>query len=237
MHTKKIYINSNYVDSNFELKMSSFFQMMQEIAGEHCEILGVGHSETIEKGKIWVITRFQVEVNEMPKYRQNVILKTYPGKTAKFIFPRHFILCDENDNTLIKASSTFLVISSDTRQIIMNPFENNDLPYETYEGELGIPEKVNVTEVEFIEKRIVRYSDIDLNSHLNNTRYIEYIFDLHDSEFYKNHVIKSLIINYKHEAKNKDEISLYSNKNNPEIIVGKINDTSIFDVSLSYKER
>lgn len=237
MLERKIYVGSNDVDSNFDLKMSSFFKMMQDIAVEHSEMLGVGHHQTIDKGVIWIINRFQVQVNEMPKYRQNVILKTYPGKTNKFIFPRHFILLDENNNVLIRASSTWLVLSKDTRRIVMSPFENNDLPYEVDEGELPMPGKIEASDTYFIENRKVRYNDIDLNGHLNNTKYIDYIFDLHNSSFYSKYVVKDLLINYNHEIKDGDVVELYSNGGNPESISGRINGLNIFDVKITYKQK
>ena len=237
MITKKIFIGSNDVDSNFELKMSSFFKMMQDIAVEHSEILGVGHAQTIEKGLMWVITRFNLEITKMPSYRQNVILKTYPGKTNKFIFPRHFILTDEDGNVLIRAVSIWLVLNQETRKVCLNPFENNDLPYEVVEGELESPQKINTQAIYYKETRKVRYNDIDLNGHLNNTKYIDYIFDLHDSNFYKEHTPTSLLINYNHELKDGDEVKLYSSNSNPEYITGILDQTNIFDVILTFKNR
>lgn len=234
MLEKKIYIGSNDVDSNYDLKMSSFFKMMQDIAVEHAEKLNVGHHQTVDRGMFWVINRFQVEVNKMPKYRTNVILKTYPGKTIKFIFPRHFVLLDENNNVLIRASSTWLILDSVNRRIVMNPFENNELPFEVMEDELPQPGKIDSLTSNFIENRKVRYNDIDLNGHLNNTKYIDYILDLHDSNFYKENQIKSLLINYNKELKDGDIVSLYSNNDNPEIISGNIGDINAFNVLIEY---
>lgn len=237
MLEKKIYIGSNDVDSNFELRVSSFFKMMQDIAVEHAEQLNVGHAQTVEKGKFWVITRIYLKVNQMPKYRQNVVLKTHPGKTMKFVFPRHFILEDEKGNVLIRAISTWLVLNQSDRRLCLNPFVNNELPYEIHPDELSLPEKIVHGKLDFIEVRRVRYNDIDLNGHLNNTKYIDFILDMHDSNFFKNNVVTSLSINYNHELKDGDMVFLYSNNSNPEYIEGKNGDKNIFDVEIQYKSR
>ena len=57
MYEKKYHIGTSDVDMNLELRLSSLFLMMQDVATEHAELLGVGMSETIGKGQFWVITR------------------------------------------------------------------------------------------------------------------------------------------------------------------------------------
>ena len=88
-----------------------------------------------------------------------------------------------------------------------------------------------------MEQRTVRYSDIDLNGHLNNTKYIEYILDMKNSSFYKKKEIVSILINYEKELMDGDVVSLYSNEENPEYIIGKVEDKNIFEVLITYKDR
>ena len=237
MLSKKYFITSNDVDQFYELKISSFFKMMQEVASQNAEELGIGHTYTKSKNLFWVISRFFVKIHKLPKYQDNVILTTYPGQTIKFIFPRYFVLEDECGNKLIEASSTWLVLYNDSRKVCINPFDK-ELPNEDKEGQISLPDKVDVLEeLEFIENRKVRYNDIDLNGHLNNTKYIDYIIDVHDSDFYKQYSIKELSINYNHEVKDNDIISLYSNKSNPEIIKGNIQEINSFDVKITYSKK
>lgn len=234
MLSKKYYINSNDVDQFYDLKISSFFKMMQEVASQNAEELGIGHVQTNSKNLIWVITRFLVKIHKLPKYQEIVTLKTYPGKTIKFIFPRYFVLEDENGNKLIEASSTWLVLYNETRKVCISPFDK-DIEGEDQVDQLPLADKVeHVEDLSFVEERKVRYNDIDLNGHLNNTKYIEYILDIHDSNFYKEHEIKEILINYNHELKNNDLVSIYSNKQNPEIIKGNIGETNSFDVKVTY---
>ena len=62
MYAKKLLIGSNDVDQFLELKLSSFFKMMQDIATEHAEELDIGKKQTIDKGFYWVITRFSIDI-------------------------------------------------------------------------------------------------------------------------------------------------------------------------------
>ncbi len=236
MYTKNYYIGSNDVDQFLDLKLPSFFRMMQDIATEHAEVLNIGKANTIDKGLYWVITRIEIEIIEMPKYLQTVTLKTYPGDDLRFIFPRYFQLEDEKGKILIKASSTWAVLSRETHRVCLNPFPGLKAPTEHLEGEQPLPGKCETGDYKLVETRKVRYSDIDLNGHLNNTKYIDYIVDIHDSDFYKKNKIKHFLINYEKELKDNNEVSIFSNNSNPEYIKGEVDGVS-FTVNITYGNR
>lgn len=238
MYKKDYYIGSNDVDQFLDLKLSSFFKMMQDIGTEHAEILNIGKANTIDKGLYWVITRIEIEILSMPKYLSTVSLTTYPGDDLRFIFPRYFLLKDLKGKTLIKASSTWMVINRATQNVSLNPFNGFKLEGEHLDDELSLPSKVNKDEnTSIMETRKVRYSDIDLNGHLNNTKYIDYILDIHDSDFYKKNRIRHFLINYEKELKDGNTVSLFSNNSNPEYIKGEIDNKIAFEVSIKYEQR
>lgn len=237
MYSKSYYIGSNDVDQFLELKLSSLFKLMQDISTEHAEVLDIGKANTIDKGLYWVITRMEVEILKMPQYLETVILKTYPGDDLKFIFPRYFQLEDQKGNILVKASSTWMVLNRSNHHPCLRPFEGRTLPPEHLEGELELPKKCVQKETSLLEERKVRYSDIDLNGHLNNTKYIEYILDSHDSSFYKKNRIKHFLINYNKELLDNDVLSLSSSHDIPEYIKGEVDNTLALEVNIDYEDR
>ena len=237
MYKKEYYIGSNDVDRFLELKLSSFFKLMQDIATEHAEVLDIGKSQTIDKGLYWVITRIELDIIKMPKYLETVVLKTYPGDDLKFIFPRYFQLEDLKGHVLIRASSTWMVLNKESHRPSLNPFNGKRIPPEHYEGELNMPSKCISSDVSLVETRKVRYSDVDLNGHLNNTKYIDYILDVHDSEFYKKNRISHFVINYDKELMDNNLFNLYSNSSNPEYIKGEIDSATAFEVNIAYQNR
>lgn len=237
MYQKSYYIGSNDVDQFLELKLSSLFKLMQDISTEHAEVLDIGKANTLDKGLYWVITRMEVDIIDMPKYLQTVTLKTYPGDDLKFIFPRYYQLEDENGRILLRASSTWMVLNRSNHHPSLKPFDGKVLPSEHLEGELALPKKCVSKEVNFIENRKVRYADIDLNGHLNNTKYIDYILDIHDSNFYKENRIKHFLINYDKELLDNYVLSLSSSLDNPEYIKGEINGTLCLEVNIDYDHR
>ena len=237
MYKKKYILGPSDVDSNLELKLSALFVMMQDVATEHAEILGIGKSMTIDRGLFWVITRYSVSIIKNPKYLEEITVVTYPGDDKKFIFPRYFHIENSKGDILIRTSSTWCILKKADRSISLDPFNGKITPPEHQEGEEPLPSKVMPKEKTLIERRAVRYSEIDLNGHLNNTKYIDYLLDMHTPEFYKHNFVSHIVINYEKEILGGDVVDLYSNSNNPEYINGMVKDKIIFEAEVEYSKR
>lgn len=230
-------ITSSEIDQFLELNVPNFFMMMQKIASDDAESFGIGKSETLDKGLTWIISRIEVDFIKTPSYTQDVELETYPGDDMKIIFPRYYTMFDKDNNVIIRASSIWAVLDQKTRMPVANPFDKS-FPSEHHENELPLPSKVKIPdELTLVESRKVRYSEIDLNGHLNNTRYMDYMLDVHDSAFYRENHIRHIVINYAHEIRDGQTVDIYSSKTNPEVIVGKVGEQLIFATKVTYEKR
>lgn len=237
MFTEKIKVNSNDVDCLSELKLSSLFKYLQQVATDHVYTLELSHNDLLNKfNLLWVILRMEVRIIRTPKLDEELTLSTHPGDQKAFIFPRFFQAYDKDGKLVITASSIWTVIDATTRKVSMKP-EGIVVLGEECKDDIEFPIKINGEASSLVDTRTVRYSDIDMNGHLNNTQYIEYILDTHNSEFYKRHRIYSIIVNYDKEIKDGDVVALYSNNKKPEIIKGLSNNVNSFMVQLEYEER
>ena len=54
--------------------------------------------------------------------------------------------------------------------------------------------------MEHDSSRRVNFTDLDINGHMNNTRYFDWIYDLLPSSFHSNHAVKEFTICYLAEA-------------------------------------
>ena len=238
MYQEKIFINSNDVDDHCDLKISTIFKYLQQVSTNHAELLGIGKEETLRRGEFWVITRMKVIIHQMPKMLDTLTVTTHPGEKVMFIFPRYYQIYNEKGELVISASSSWALLDINTHKIKVKPFEDDFiLPFEKLDEDISLPEKINPDQLIIVDERKVRYSDIDLNGHLNNTKYIDYIIDTHDSDFYQKHRVKEILINYEKEIKNNDNVVIYSNKSFPEIIAGSVNDQHSFIAQIEYEER
>ena len=237
MYQEKVLIDSNEVDASLTLRLSSLFRIIQSVVMKHTEVLNVGTKETIDKGMLWVISRIRLEITRMPKYQEEIVCKTYPGKTIlNMLFPRHFYIEDTKGNVIIRFSSIWALIDKENRHPVSSAIIASRCIAESHENELELPEKLEEKPAELKEKRKIHYSDVDLNSHLNNTKYIELFSDLHNSDFYKEYNVSSLTLNYLKEIKEGDIVEVYSNNNEKEFVIVKCNGQTSFLGSIEYRK-
>ena len=235
IHSKQYLIDTGYVDKNKKLRLSNLFWMFQEIAEEHAELLGIGQDKVTLNNRKWVITRHSAVINRLPSFTEKVTLHTYPGKNNPFFLYRHFFLKDEKGNILVRACSIWAVLDATTNKILSNPF-GMPLPEDAVEGELTIPTKIEEDATTKVKDHIVEYGDIDLNGHLNNTKYIDLIQNIHNSDFYKDHDFASVDVNYFLEIKEDEVVGLYSDiEGKKEIIKGTVDSKDCFKARIIYK--
>ena len=238
MYKEKIKLSSVDVDSNLNLRMPSIFKFFQQVSSNHSEILGVGKNNTIDKNMRWIILRFKVVVYDYPKLNDEIIVSTHPGETRKFLFPRHYQIYDKKGKLLVSACAIWLVINAETRRVVVKPFGDSAFKAEHSKDDIPVPEAFLVDdELNKVEDRLVRYSDTDLNGHLNNIKYVEYILDVNNREFYSNHRIKEITINYEKEIRENQTLSIYKNQNPlNQYIKGCIGETSSFTANVVFQK-
>ena len=237
MYQEKFFISSGDVDDHFELRLSSIFQFFQIVSTNHSELLGLGKKETWDKGMCWVITRMKVTIYKIPKMLDTVIVKTHPGEIMSFLFPRYYQIYSEDGELLVAGSACWTLLDARTHKVIIAPVSTVAYPSEKHPDDISLPERVLGDDLSLVDTRKARYSDIDLNGHVNNVKYIEYIVDTHDVSFYQKHQLQEIVINYEREITNGDEIKFYSNGAIPEIVIGEVDGVRRFSAKISYKDR
>lgn len=237
-YRKDLLVESHDVDPFYNLKLANLFVYFQDVVTEHMEKLGINKTIINDKGMYWVVTRYKVHINRLPKYLEDISVSTYPGKDMRFIFPRFFTVYDKDDHLLVEASSTWMVLDKKNKQIVLKPFDESLLYHHSEDGELSLPSKIADKDVKVVSKRTVLLSDLDLNNHLNNTKYIEYITDLLGYEFIKDNIITDFEINFNKEIAYSKEVLLASyQEENTVYVDGIVDDEVAFKSKITFSKR
>ena len=235
MYHHEYEIASTQVSPARELRLSSLLQILQDVATDGASYLGIGTDVTYPKGLLWVISRMEIEVISMPKYQQKVDVYTYPGKTLGFFYPRHFVIYDMEGNVMLRAASVWALIHKEDRRVEMH----NQFPFiegETYEGELSRPIKLPaLNDAPILEERKIRYSDVDLNGHLNNTKYVEMIEDLESGSVHASKRIKHVTLNYEREIHEGETIVLKGQIGLESEVTGFLGGLPAFEAKIQYE--
>ena len=200
-------------------KVNRILVLMQELAGEHSDLLGCSFEETCSRGAVWVVTRNEFQVDRYPIIGQTVVGKTYPGRTRRGIYPRYYLIEDEEGRPLVRGSSFWVLADINTRQMmdikeiadnmpdtsgLTQPFRN---PGAVQELTAGFSKTASWQPL---------YTDLDRNGHVNNTRPADWgLCFLNEAEDLSRHPIRSLTASYHHEMLEGDTIGMhffYENK-------------------------
>lgn len=242
---KKYQVMFHDVGFTKKLKLSAVFNYFQEIAGLHADNLGIGISTIEEKyGVAWVLVRMRVDITRYPVWDEEIIVETWPQIPGKLEFERDYIIRDLKGNIIARAASVWVIIDIKTRRLKkadVIAIDYPEMPTERAIGSsLGKLEPFGIPQLAY--KRTIGCSDIDINAHLNNSKYIDFIMDCFSMEDLKKYSASSIQVNYLNEALPGDTIMLF--KDTTEINTGRIyikgvnekNSSMIFESQISIVE-
>jgi acyl-ACP thioesterase len=132
----------------------------------------------VEAGSVWILNRMRVDIYRMPRYRETLTVWTWHKGSVGFKAGRDFlVLC--GDETVAAATSQWLYYDLNRNRITKIPRAVSQ-PYTSESDEALAAGAIEFT----VDKRFdphhtltitTREGDYDLNGHVNNTAYLEYL--------------------------------------------------------------
>lgn len=241
-YSKESVVTCYEADANELLRPTAMLDMMQEAANVDATRLGFGFDNMIATNTAWVLSRLHMKVNSYPKWRDTVRLYTWHKGAFKLFFLRDFSLKDTEGNSLIDATTSWLIIDLNTRRLSRDA-ELADENTCIKEDAISVPaDKVTIpqgVELEFAGTHKVTWSDIDTNNHVNNVKYVVWALDIVDYEVSSKMPLKELLINFDNEVLAGQEVELFKIRQESEegltyYVQGKVNDKQSFIIKLIF---
>lgn len=203
-------VNAYDVDINNKLKLNTLFNFLQDVASTHADSLKLGFNDLIVNNLGWVLSWAKAQIEDYPEFGETIKIRTWPKCRYKLFSIREFIIYNNSGKILYRVSTAWLLINVKTKRIA----DIKNLPQQIYyqPDQYAIdeyPEKITSDkgkEILFCKK--IRYTDLDINQHVNNTRYIELILDCYSTEQHKNNHLKGLTISFISESFYDDDLEI-----------------------------
>lgn len=198
-------INFLHCYPNGYLKYTDLCNLLQITAGNHADLGGISFTDMQAHHQAWVMSRMRLEITKLPKWRDNVTIKTW----IKSLENSRSIRCMEmylNGEKIVGCESYWAVINTQTRRpdtlaLVHEHFEK----FETNATQQSTI-KIEIDEnAEVIENRKVVLSDLDIVNHVNNVKYMEWCFDVENTKRLLKQEIKALDINFIRELNLNDD--------------------------------
>lgn len=202
------YAETFLADSKGRMRPSNICSSMMNFAYRHAATRGFGATSSLG----WVIARMGLHVERVPHEGEKLYIDTWIRNLYHGFTDRCVRMVDENGVEVVSMIATFAMIDLKTRSAV-------DL-----NGDIGVamsgcllPDEplalrripaINRTPVEEVTfRRRPRYSDIDVNGHMNSVRYIDHILDALPIEYMNTHDITDITVAYMQEGSATEELS------------------------------
>lgn len=200
--TETFSIRSYEVDVHYRIQFPVLCNLLQECAWKHARNLRFGYFDLKEQGKLWVLSRIVIELEKLPEWDQRISIDTWPKDVERFFALRDFLVRDGGGAHIASATSFWLLLDARTKRPLKldqfvreTPIERDIHALKEHYKKINILEDGNST-----YSRVVRFSDLDQNNHVNYVQYIRWCLDTYTPEFHSTHSLRRFEINFRAEA-------------------------------------
>ncbi|KXT79015.1 acyl-ACP thioesterase domain-containing protein [Streptococcus sp. DD13] len=151
-------------------------------------------------GLVWIITDHDIQVNHLPRLYETVVIETEALAYNKFFCYRAFRVLDQEGQLLVDICSSFALLDWESRKVHPVLPEIVACYQADFEKKLRRGPKYSTLDHFASEDYRVRFYDIDMNGHVNNGRYIEWVYEVMGFDFLSHHIPKRLQLKYSKEV-------------------------------------
>lgn len=186
-------------DQNGYLTIEAIVDYFQDCSTFQSEDLGVGASRLREQGLFWVLSYWQICVEEYPALGEKITVGTLPYEFKGFLGKRNFCMEKEDGTRIVSADSLWTLLNCSTGLPAKVPKEISEVyPMEEKLPMEYAPRKIAIEgQKERKEPITIQIYHLDCNHHVNNGQYIKIAGAFLPEEF----TIKQMRVEYKKQAR------------------------------------
>ncbi|CAN6908449.1 unnamed protein product [Brassica oleracea] len=208
-------IRSYEIGADRSASIETVMNHLQETALNHVKSAGLLENgfgstpEMFKKNLIWVVARMQVVVDKYPTWGDVVEVDTWVSQSGKNGMRRDWLVRDCNTGEIVtRASSLWVMMNKLTRRLSKIPEEvrGEIEPYFVNSDPVIAEDSRKLTKLDDKTADYVRsgltpsWSDLDVNQHVNNVKYIGWILESAPAGMLESQKLKSMTLEYRREC-------------------------------------
>lgn len=208
-YQEKLAIRSYQTNQYGKASIVSLFNILIEAAWAHAQVMDWGYDSLKNNNLFWVLSRMYFQVEKYPSWQEQITLNTWSAGTDGMYAYREYILEDEKGETLLRASSAWLILDMENRKIFRLTDYRATFPKRIDNNACRNPQRIKpVPHTEALDFYPVLFSDLDINQHFNSVKYVERVLDNYSIEYMNEHEPAELEVNYLKEGQAGDAIAV-----------------------------
>ncbi|KAG6389904.1 hypothetical protein SASPL_151379 [Salvia splendens] len=219
-YRQTVVIRSYEVGADKTATIESLLNLLQETALNHVWMSGLlsdGFGAThgmMRNNLIWVVSRMQVQADHYPIWGEVMEIDTWVGASGKNGMRRDWLLRSQATGIVfVRATSTWVMMNKETRRLSKMPDEVRAeiAPWfiEKYAIEEEGPEKIEKLDdkARYVHSNLKpNRSDLDMNNHVNNVKYLRWMLETIPDEFLEKHQLSDIVLEYRKECGSSDVV-------------------------------
>lgn len=209
------------------LHPGDLFHILNDVMAFHTASVGLDHHFHAARQQMWVLTAYDLELNQPFDFTQPVIAKTAPYSFKRMYGYRQYTLNSRDGQTIGEAKGRFVLINTATEQLMVPDAELLKHFEATRSESVALPMfkpgKIPKQRPSFKQTVLVTPKHIDVNGHVNNAFYPDWAFSyLPDShEWLKKKLF--IHVQFKREVFEKETVELdyYTLKEGFDVVMRK----------------
>lgn len=210
------YVEASRTDASFRLSITGMLELIEDVVTLHTNEMHVDAPTLYkEDNAFWVIARSCLHIERTPVWQEKIVVGTHPLPPMLTRCERQSYITDKSGNLLVSSKTDWCALDAETRRpraVSSLKSYPSDMQHRTdrvYSGSLSV-KMPDFSENDAKLTQVMRYSDLDFNHHVNNTKYVNFIYDCYPSSFWDNAEIGDVRIDYLHELKEGETLTVYS---------------------------
>ncbi|WP_308525512.1 acyl-[acyl-carrier-protein] thioesterase [uncultured Streptococcus sp.] len=198
----KMKIPFDMADMNGHIKLPDVILLSLQVSGMQSIELGVSDKTILEEHNlVWIITDYDIEVVRLPRFAEEITIETEALSYNRLFCYRRFTIYDEEGRELIHMIATFVLMDRDSRKVhavepeIVAPYQSD------FDKKLIRGPKYESLDEPFSKDYHVRFYDLDMNGHVNNSKYLDWIFEVMGADFLTQYIPKKINLKYVKEVR------------------------------------
>ena len=198
----KMKIPFDMADMNGHIKLPDVILLSLQVSGMQSIELGVSDKTILEEHNlVWIITDYDIEVVRLPRFAEEITIETEALSYNRLFCYRRFTIYDEAGQELIHMMTTFVLMDRDSRKVhavepeIVAPYQSE------FSKKLLRGPKYQSLENPISKDYHVRFYDLDMNGHVNNSKYLDWIFEVMGADFLTQYIPKKINLKYVKEVR------------------------------------
>lgn len=198
VYSSELVVPSYLVDSHVTLSPVGLLGILQEVAASHCGVFHLSGLDLKPKGYFWILSRMHIQISRLPLWSEKITIQTWEKPHSFISQPREFQILDSKGDTIVRASSMWAIIDRNSKPQKLDQFDcEGRFPLD--QDALTVKAFPRFSSVVFNDNLLSHtalHSDIDLNEHVNNTRYLQWAMDAMGHGFWTKHNVTGINIHF-----------------------------------------